>query len=106
MYFMCLNLKKVIGDCIPESKLPKGLTEEMEIILQPAEVLGVRKDSKGNHFVLVRWKDLPGYEATWEPTLRTRWYFRMGELIRMMIQCGEKYIRDAISNLKGHRAIN
>ncbi|GKD79478.1 ty3-gypsy retrotransposon protein, partial [Tanacetum coccineum] len=65
--FHVSQLKKVIGDCIPESKLPKGLTEDMEVILQPTEVLGVRKDSKGNHFVLVRWKDLPGYEATWEP---------------------------------------
>ncbi|GKB26544.1 ty3-gypsy retrotransposon protein [Tanacetum coccineum] len=41
--------------------------EVLEKIGEPAEVLGVRKDSKGNHFVLVRWKDLPGYEATWEP---------------------------------------
>ncbi|GJU55049.1 putative mitochondrial protein [Tanacetum coccineum] len=65
--FHVSQLKKVIGDCIPESKLPKGLTEDMEVILQLAEVLGVRKDSKGNHFVLARWKDLPGYKATWEP---------------------------------------
>nr|GEY54474.1 ankyrin repeat-containing protein [Tanacetum cinerariifolium] len=37
-----------------QSKLPKGLTKDMEVILQPAEVLGVWKDSKGNHFVLER----------------------------------------------------
>ncbi|GJY68144.1 putative mitochondrial protein [Tanacetum coccineum] len=67
---LSLSGLQIIEDFFPfelESKLPKGLTEYMEVILQPTVVLGVRKDSKGNHFVLVRWKDLPGYEATWEP---------------------------------------
>ncbi|GKE00327.1 putative mitochondrial protein [Tanacetum coccineum] len=37
----------------------------MEVLLQLEEVLGVR-NSAGNHEVLIRWKSLPGYEATWE----------------------------------------
>nr|GEW31603.1 putative mitochondrial protein [Tanacetum cinerariifolium] len=45
--------------------LPEGLIEDMEVLLQPEEVLGVH-NSAGNHEVLIRWKILPGYEVTWE----------------------------------------
>ncbi|GKE05234.1 ty3-gypsy retrotransposon protein [Tanacetum coccineum] len=42
----------------------------MEVILQPEEVLGIRERSnstQGSREALIRWKNLPGYEATWEP---------------------------------------
>ncbi|GJY74338.1 transposon Tf2-1 polyprotein isoform X1 [Tanacetum coccineum] len=65
--FHVSQLKKVIGDQIAILTIPSGLNEEMEMLLQPKEVLGTRMDSIGKHEVLIRWKDLPGYEATWEP---------------------------------------
>ncbi|GJZ35092.1 putative mitochondrial protein, partial [Tanacetum coccineum] len=65
--FHVSQLKKVIGDQIAILTIPSGLNEEMEMLLQPEEVLGTRMDSIGKHEVLIRWKDLPGYEATWEP---------------------------------------
>ncbi|GJR17892.1 ty3-gypsy retrotransposon protein [Tanacetum coccineum] len=65
--FHVSQLKKVIGDQIAIPTIPSGLNEEMEMLLQPEEVLGTRMDSRGKHEVLIRWKDLPGYEATWEP---------------------------------------
>ncbi|GJY77977.1 putative mitochondrial protein [Tanacetum coccineum] len=84
---------------VNEKLAPKffGPFEVLEKIGEPAEVLGVRKDSKGNHFVLVRWKDLPGYEATWEPFETMRQQFpdlhledkvvlRMGVLIQSGIK--------------------
>ncbi|GKC43869.1 transposon Tf2-12 polyprotein, partial [Tanacetum coccineum] len=71
--FVYLKLRpyrqRFVARRVNEKLAPKffGPFEVLEKIGEPAEVLGVRKDSKGNHFVLVRWKDLPGYEATWEP---------------------------------------
>ena len=63
--FHVSQLKKAIGEQEVALVLPEGLTEDMEVLLQPEEVLGVR-NSAGNKEVLIRWKNLPGYEATWE----------------------------------------
>nr|GEV61677.1 putative mitochondrial protein [Tanacetum cinerariifolium] len=84
--FHVSQLKKVVGDEVAETDFPKELTEDMEMRVQPQEVLGVREgksNSKEDREVLIRWKSLPEYESTWEPfqliqnqfqtsTLRTR----------------------------------
>ena len=82
---------------VTRQEIPDGLTEDMELILVPDRVEGVRegKFSSGeDREVLIKWKDLPTYEATWElysiiqkqsfliSTLRTRWLFGRGVLIR------------------------
>nr|GEV04413.1 Ty3/gypsy retrotransposon protein [Tanacetum cinerariifolium] len=68
--FHVSQLRRVIGIEVAEPVLPEGLTEDMEVILQPEEVLGIREGSnstQGSREALIRWKNLPFYEATWEP---------------------------------------
>nr|GEW55911.1 hypothetical protein [Tanacetum cinerariifolium] len=63
------ELKKMRNPTITHQELPAGLTEDMKLILVPDRVEGVRKgksSSKEEREVLITWKDLPTYEATWE----------------------------------------
>ena len=68
--FHVSQLKKVVGDQVVETDFPQELSSDMEMMVQPQEVLGVREgksNSKEDREVLIRWKNLPGYESTWEP---------------------------------------
>ena len=61
-------LKKAMGMNDASSKLPVTLTEDMEIILEPEQVEGIRGGAcEAEMEVLIKWKDLPGFESTWEP---------------------------------------
>ena len=64
--FHVSQLNLAIGTREASLQLPATLTEEMEVVLQPDQVEGVRKGVDGKE-VLIRWKDLPEYDATWEP---------------------------------------
>nr|GEV45210.1 ribonuclease H-like domain-containing protein [Tanacetum cinerariifolium] len=67
--FHISQLKKMRNPTITRQELPAGLTEDMELILVPDRVEGVREgksSSKEGREVLIKWKDLPTYEATWE----------------------------------------
>lgn len=64
--FHVSQLRKAIGHQVASSHLPVTLTEDMEVVLQPGQVEGFRQSDAGRE-VLIRWKDLPDYEATWEP---------------------------------------
>ena len=49
--------------------IPTPLNEDMMVVAEPEEVLGVRNESIGGAVtaeVLVKWKGLPEFEATWE----------------------------------------
>ncbi|KAJ9536072.1 hypothetical protein OSB04_un000757 [Centaurea solstitialis] len=63
--FHVSQLKKAIGNHLALPSLPATLTVDMEVLLQPERVEGVREGTSGRE-VLIRWKDLPTYEATWE----------------------------------------
>ncbi|KAJ9556550.1 hypothetical protein OSB04_011164 [Centaurea solstitialis] len=63
--FHISQLKKAIGNHLALPSLPATLTADMEVLLQPEQVEGVREGMSGRE-VLIRWKDLPMYEATWE----------------------------------------
>ncbi|GJU18978.1 putative mitochondrial protein [Tanacetum coccineum] len=68
--FHVSQLKKLVGDQVAETNFPKELLGDMEMRVQPQEVLGVREgksNSKEDREVLIRWKSLPEYESTWEP---------------------------------------
>ncbi|KAJ9546959.1 hypothetical protein OSB04_019502 [Centaurea solstitialis] len=56
---------KAIAERVASPTLPATLTEDMEVLLKPGQVEGVREGEAGKE-VLIRWKDLPEYEATWE----------------------------------------
>ncbi|PKU79317.1 hypothetical protein MA16_Dca000662 [Dendrobium catenatum] len=58
-------LKKSIGDhTVTTPTIPRGLTEDMQLLLEPLQVMEVRKKNQGKREVLIAWKDLPTHEAT------------------------------------------
>ena len=63
--FHVSQLRKAIGERVASAQLPATLTDDMEVLLQPGQVEGVRQGDAGLE-VLIRWADLPDYEATWE----------------------------------------
>nr|KAJ0206941.1 hypothetical protein LSAT_V11C500278620 [Lactuca sativa] len=63
--FHVSQLKHAIGNRVATPNLPAILTEEMEVLLQPEVVEGVREGGRDKE-VLTRWQGLPEYEATWE----------------------------------------
>ena len=67
--FHISQLKKMRNPTVTRQEIPDGLTEDMELILVPDRVEGVREGKSSNgedREVLIKWKDLPTYEATWE----------------------------------------
>lgn len=62
-------LKKIIGQCVIVSKDMPPIDEEGKLILGPAEIVDVREKRLRSRTVkefLVRWKDLPIEDATYE----------------------------------------
>ncbi|KAJ9159776.1 hypothetical protein P3X46_025251 [Hevea brasiliensis] len=62
-------LKKHVGDTVPVSSEIPPLTDDGYFVLEPAEILDTRWVRLGNRFTeesLVRWKQLPPEDATWE----------------------------------------
>ncbi|XP_022858060.1 uncharacterized protein LOC111378985 [Olea europaea var. sylvestris] len=68
--FHIFQLRKAIGDLQPVSALPSQLAATGEFITEPETVLGVRPNPTNRTAgpdVLIKWKNLPEFEATWEP---------------------------------------
>ncbi|GJZ16263.1 ty3-gypsy retrotransposon protein [Tanacetum coccineum] len=67
--FHVSQLKKFIGSNMEKNDLPDGLTEEMEVMLQPEKVLAVRNRGtiNDNKELLIHSKNLPEHDASWEP---------------------------------------
>ena len=67
--FHISQLKKAIGSAPVCPTIPAQLTKDMIMVAEPEEILGVRNASIGGAMtaeVLVKWKGLPDFEATWE----------------------------------------
>ena len=95
------QLLKAVGTTPTSPSLPPQLTAEMELLVEPTAILGVHQRHTGSTSVievLVQWKYLPDFEATWESfatiqnqfpflssTLQTRWLFGRGAMIDL--QC-------------------
>lgn len=43
------------------------LTDNLELMVEPLEVKAIRNQQSGSTEVLIQWKDLPNFEATWKP---------------------------------------
>ena len=66
--FHVSQLKHALGDGISSQPLSPMLDAELEWLVEPELVLGVRSRSGlSDREVLIKWKDLPDFEASWEP---------------------------------------
>lgn len=59
-------LKKALKPHQQPQPLPPMLNEELELEVTPEAILDSREDKQGYLEVLVKWKDLPQHECTWE----------------------------------------
>ena len=67
--FHISQLRRAKGASLSSSCLPPQLTDELELIAEPEALLDVRPKqhgSSGEVEVLLKWKSLPEFEATWE----------------------------------------
>ena len=63
--FHTSQLRKVVGQPDQVLPLPSALSEDFEWLVEPSEVKNVKNE--GNELlVLIKWKGLPDFEATWE----------------------------------------
>ena len=65
--FHVSQLKKALGDNEYSQPLPPFLDAALEWLVEPESVLGIRTTALGTE-VLIQWKGLPAFEATWEST--------------------------------------
>ena len=66
---MCLFLKKCLGNKIVAQPKPPAISEARTIDPIQAKILEhrwVKQGKKIIHEVLIRWENLPTYDATWE----------------------------------------
>ena len=59
-------LKKVVAHAVKPQPLTPMLTIELELRVEPLAVKAVRNHPAGTAEVLIQWKDLPDFKATWE----------------------------------------
>ena len=67
--FHVSQLKAAIGTSLPPSTIPPQLTSDMVLETEPEAVLGVRNVAHGSQIlveVLIQWKGLPEFDATWD----------------------------------------
>ncbi|KAH9650018.1 hypothetical protein KPL70_026202 [Citrus sinensis] len=67
--FHVSQLRAALGVSPFSPTIPPQLTPELELVVEPEKLLGVRpkvNGQSGEVEVLVKWKSLPEFEATWE----------------------------------------
>lgn len=67
--FHVAQLCRACGVIEPSLHIPPKLNEDMELAMEPAEVLGVRPCHNvlpSANEVLIQWQGLPAFDATWE----------------------------------------
>ncbi|KAI3751006.1 hypothetical protein L2E82_21994 [Cichorium intybus] len=88
--FHISQLQKAIGNGVATSLIPVQLTEEVELCVEPETVLAVRPSQhQGELEILVKWKDLPELEASWE------------NLSAMVQQFPDSHLEDKVLLLQG-----
>ncbi|PKU61279.1 hypothetical protein MA16_Dca028310 [Dendrobium catenatum] len=73
--FHVSQLRRAFGEHAVSAELPATMTEDLEVVLEPLELAGVRPDKMGNKEVLIKWRGLPDFDATWEPFKRVKEQF-------------------------------
>ncbi|KAL5550229.1 hypothetical protein UlMin_000405 [Ulmus minor] len=67
--FHVSQLRAALGMSTSSPTIPPQLTPELELVVEPEKLLGVRPKAHGQSGevkVLLQWKSLPEFEATWE----------------------------------------
>ncbi|TXG60193.1 hypothetical protein EZV62_014766 [Acer yangbiense] len=70
--FHVSQLRQALGVTASAPTLPPQLSADLELVVVPESLLGVRPKSvatPGHMEVLIKWKSLPTFEATWEDYL-------------------------------------
>jgi hypothetical protein len=65
-------LKKAIAPNVTPQPLPACMNEEWQLEPIPEEAMDTRRNDQGIVEVLVKWKDLPEFENSWEPVDKMR----------------------------------
>ncbi|KAJ9559068.1 hypothetical protein OSB04_013682 [Centaurea solstitialis] len=67
--FHVSQLRQAVGQCNSSKDFPTQITEDLELLAEPEDILDVRVlegGDAGQLEVLVKWKGLPEFEASWE----------------------------------------
>lgn len=65
--FHISQLKRANGDTQVNKTIPPQIHSDLELVVESEMLLAVRNAGPDNHLeVLVKWKELPEFEATWE----------------------------------------
>lgn len=67
--FHVSQLKRCVGTTPVFPTIPEQLSPELELCVEPGELLAVRHVQEGQSLrkvALIQWKNLPTFEATWE----------------------------------------
>lgn len=67
--FHVSQLRRAVGTQEVSPSIPEQLTSELELVVEPEKLLEVRSTARGQERmleVLIKWKHLPPFEATWE----------------------------------------
>ena len=67
--FHVSQLKRALKPTIPAQPLPQGLTEDMELVVEPEHIHAVRRGRGGQLQLLIKWKGLPEHDNTWEDAI-------------------------------------
>ena len=89
-------LKKVIGDKIPVQTILPELDDEGKIILEPEAIKEERTRHPRNRSILeylIKWKNLPAEDLTWEDKNFIQEASRTTQALRMTLFEGEGLVR-------------
>lgn len=70
--FHVSQLKRAVGTVPVSPTLPAQLTADLELVVEPEQVLEVRQVQTGNGLrleALIKWKDFLNHESTWEDVI-------------------------------------
>ncbi|TXG60604.1 hypothetical protein EZV62_015177 [Acer yangbiense] len=111
--FHVSQLRQALGVTVSVPTLPPQLSTDLELVVVPESLLGVRPKSvatPGHMEVLIKWKSLPTFEATWEDYLaivNQFLEFHLGDKVNVWAGCNvRQQIRFTYSRRKGKAGNN
>jgi hypothetical protein len=98
--FSCFSTEESRHTLVANSKpLPNMLSEDLKLQVEPKEVKAVCINSVGNVDLLIQWKDLRYFEATWEFVYAIRQQLQLFHLEGKVKLLGGVLLIDIILNM-------